>query len=106
MSFIEMESITRLGNIDYSGITYAEKCLLSDTAYHTLADLGYDVEGATLMKIVNRNNGIYEALFIYPLRHKLYIKFSVGTELYKVNNRHNEINNSPKTKSKPYASIW
>ena len=106
MSYIEMESITKLGNTVYLGITYDQKCLLSDTAYHTLADLGYDVEGATLMKIVNRNNGIYEALFIYPLGHKLYIKFSVGTELYKINNSPNEINNSLKTKSKPYASIW
>ena len=106
MSFIEMKSITKLGNIDFSEITYAEKCLLSDAAYRTFAELGYDTEGATLMRINNKDNGIYEALFIYPLGHKIYIKFSIGTELYKINNSPNEINNSLKIKSKPYASIW
>lgn len=106
MSFIEMELSTRLGNIAYSGITYAEKSLLSDMAYRALADLNYDTENATLMKIINFGSGVYSASFTLPLDNRINISFSVGTELYKVNNSPNEINNSPKTKSKPYASIW
>lgn len=106
MSFIEMESSTRLGNIAYSGITDDEKRLLSDMAHRALADLGYDTESATLMKIINLGNGIYLASFTLPLDNRINFSFSVDTELYKVNNSPNGINDSPKTKSKPYASIW
>lgn len=101
-----MESSTRLGNVDYSGITYVEKCLLSDMAHRALADLNYDTESAILIKIINWGNGIYTADFSHPLEDKINIKFSVGTELYKISKGPNEINSSPKTKSKPYASIW
>ena len=101
-----MESSTRLGNVDYSGITYAEKCLLSDIAYRALADLNYDTESATLMKIINYGNGVYSASFTLPKENRIKINFDVGTELYKINNSSNEINNGPKIKSKPYASIW
>ena len=106
MSFPKTESITRLGNIAYLDITYAEKCLLSDAAYRALADLNYDTESAILIKIINFGSGVYSASFTLPLDNRINISFSVGTELYKVNNSPNEINNSPKTKSKPYASIW
>ena len=106
MSFTRMELSTKLGNIAYSDITYDEKCLLSDAAYRALADLNYDTKNATLMKIINYGNGVYSASFTLFNERRINISFSIGTELYKINNGTNEINSNSKTKSKPYASIW